>query len=170
MCTQKKCLSIILISGSFGCRDQFESSDVLSEEAEDFTPFWVAICLQVKCITVPVRANYERGDLQRHGDVRQDLVCLCWTEKVDPTLVSGIFISGFSAAFGHRFLFLLREFGITSARGAVVLWVMAKAMQWHTHRLPSLSLPSMDQNCICPQWTGHRGPQNVWVGGDLRVF
>lgn len=68
----------------------------------DFTPFWVAICLQVKCIAVPIRANYERGDLPWHGDVRQDLVCLCRTEKVEPTLVSTIFISGFSSAFGSK--------------------------------------------------------------------
>lgn len=40
---------------------------------------------------VLIRADYEWIDLWRSGDVRQDLVCLCRTEKVKPTLVFGHF-------------------------------------------------------------------------------
>lgn len=59
-------------------------------------------------------------------------------------------------------------FGIISVWSAVLLWVMANALQWQVHILPSLSLPSLDQHCTCPQGTGHREPQNVWVEGDLK--
>lgn len=128
----------------------------------------------MKCIAVPITANYERGDLPRHRDVRQDLVCFCRREKVDPTLVSCIFKSGFSAAFGYKFpdfFFWGNMFGITFPQGAVVLWVLAQGLAV-THAAISFSFPSQYGSALHlspvkrPQRTteclGWRGPQGYF--------
>lgn len=83
----QKTLSIILISKSVGCKDRFESSDVFFRSGREFLTILSVICLRVKYVTVPIGANYEMSDLPWQGEGRQDLVCLCRTEKVELTLV-----------------------------------------------------------------------------------